>query len=151
MFYQQAKWLGVYFTTGKVSRVEETVDLDLLVQYEDIEGGGGRKVARHDMVVLATGLQPNLGALKLFPQGAPAQDQFSYIEEPDEELEPGKTSLEGVFVIGSATAVRDIPDTIVHSEAAAAQVAGYLNHLKERTSVAAAEAVAAPTDVEVRA
>ena len=150
-FYQQAKGMGVYFTKAKVSRVEETDDHDLLVQYEDIEGGGGRKVARHDMVVLATGLQPNLGALKLFPQGAPAQDQFSYIEEPDEELEPGKTSLEGVFVIGSATAVRDIPDTIVHSEAAAAQVAGYLNHLKERTSVAAAEAVAAPTDVEVRA
>ncbi len=150
-FYQQAKGMGVYFTKAKVSRIEETDDRDLLVHYEDIEGGGGAKVARHDMVVLATGLQPNLGALKLFPQGAPTQDQFSYIEEPDEELDPGKTSLEGVFVIGSATAVRDIPDTIVHSEATAAQVAGYLTQLKAKSTVTAAARTAAPTGIEVKA
>jgi heterodisulfide reductase subunit A-like polyferredoxin len=44
----------------------------------------------------------------------------------DEDLEPGKTSIEGVFVAGTASAIRDIPDTILHSGAAAAQVAGYL-------------------------
>ncbi len=148
-FYQQGKGMGIYFTKAKVSRIEETDGHDLIVHYEDIEGGGGAKVARHDMVVLATGLQPNLGGLKLFPKGAPALDAFSYIEEPDEELEPGKTSLEGVFVIGSATAVRDIPDTIVHSEATAAQIAGYLQHHKPKPAVA--EGLTAPARIEVKA
>ena len=131
-FFQQTKGMAVNFTKGKVSRIEETENQDLLVHYEDIEGGGGQKVARHDLVVLAVGLLPNTGALKLFPEGAPGQDAHSYIEEPNEELEPGKTTLPGVFVIGSATAVRDIPDTIVHSEAASAQIAAYLKRPEAR-------------------
>ena len=125
-FFQQTKGMGVYFTKGKISRIEETDGHDLLVHYEDIDGGGGAKVARHDLVVLATGLLPTPGALTLFPNGAPERDAHGYVREPNEELEPGRTSLPGVFVIGSATAVRDIPDTIVHSEATAAQVATYL-------------------------
>ena len=125
-FFQQTKGMSVYFRRGKVARIEETDGNDLVVHYEDVEGEGGPKEARHDLVVLATGLLPNQGAFRLFPQGAPARDAFSYVRETDEELEPGQTSLDGVFVIGSATAVRDIPDTILHSEAAAAQIAAYL-------------------------
>jgi heterodisulfide reductase subunit A2 len=125
-FFQQTKGMSVYFTKGKVSRVEETDGNDLIVHYEDIEGDGGPKAARHDLVVLATGLQPNPGAFSLFPTGALAEDAFHYVKESDEELEPGRTTLDGVFVIGSATAVRDIPDTILHSEAASAQIAAYL-------------------------
>ena len=125
-FFQQTKGMGVYFTKGKVSRIEETDGHDLLVHYEDIENGGGQKVARHDLVVLAVGMLPNQGAFSLFPNGAPAKDEHAYVREPDEELQPGTTSVDGVFVIGSATAVRDIPDTIIHSEAASAQIAAYL-------------------------
>jgi heterodisulfide reductase subunit A len=125
-FFQQTKGMGVYFTKGKVSRIEETDSNDLIVHYEDIEGDGGAKEARHDLVVLATGLVPNQGAFHLFPNGALANDRYSYVREVNEELEPGETNLPGVFVIGSATAVRDIPDTIVHSEAASAQIAAYL-------------------------
>ncbi len=125
-FFQQTKGMGVYFTRGKVSRVEETDSNDLIVHYEDIEGDGGPKEARHDLVVLATGLLPNPGAFRLFPEGAPEKDSHAYVRETNEELEPGRTSLPGVFVIGSATAVRDIPDTILHSEAASAQIAAYL-------------------------
>src|SRR5208282_2854543 len=125
-FFQQTKGMGVYFTRGKVSRIEETDSNDLIVHYEDIEGEGGPKQARHDMVVLSVGLLPNQGAFQLFPKEQLAKDAYSYIRETDEELEPGQTSLPGVFVIGSATAVRDIPDTILHSEAASAQIAAYL-------------------------
>jgi heterodisulfide reductase subunit A-like polyferredoxin len=125
-FFQQTKGMSVCFTKGKVSRIEETDSNDLIVHYEDIEGDGGPKQARHDLVVLAVGLLPNQGAFRLFPQGGLAKDSYSYVRETNEELEPGQTSLPGVFVIGSATAVRDIPDTIVHSEAASAQIAAYL-------------------------
>jgi len=131
-FFQQTKGMGVYFTKGKVSRIEETDSNDLIVHYEDIEGDGGPKEARHDLVVLAVGLLPNQGAFRLFPKGTLAKDSYSYIRETDEELEPGQTSLPGVFVIGSATAVRDIPDTILHSEAASAQVAAYLKKAEVR-------------------
>ncbi len=125
-FFQQTKGMGVYFRKGKVSRIEETDSNDLVVHYEDIEGEGGPKEARHDLVVLATGLTPNGGGFQLFPAGRLAKDAYSYVKEVDEELQPGQTSLPGVFAIGAATAVRDIPDTILHSEATAAQLAAYL-------------------------
>jgi heterodisulfide reductase subunit A len=131
-FFQQAKGMSVYFQKGRVSRIEETDDHDLLVHFEDIENGGGQKVARHDMVVLSVGLLPNQGAFALFPSAELGRDQYSYVREVNEELEPGATNLAGVYVIGSATAVRDIPDTILHSEAASAQIAAYLKREEAR-------------------
>ena len=125
-FYQQAKGMGVYFVKGKVARIEETDDQDLVVNYEDIEGEGGLKQAKHDLVVLSVGMLPAQGAVGLFKDSRLETDAFSFIKEVDEDLEPGKTSIDGVFVIGAASAARDIPDTILHSGAAAAQIAAYL-------------------------
>jgi heterodisulfide reductase subunit A len=69
---------------------------------------------------------PAQGYIDMFKDGCLQTDAFSYIKEIDEDLEPGKTSIDGVFAIGSTSAVRDIPDTIVHSGAVAAQIAAYL-------------------------
>ena len=125
-FYEQAKGMGVYFVKGKVARIEETTEQNLKVFYEDIEGNGGTKQAEHDLVVLSVGVLPTQGALCLFKDGSLEADPYSYIHEVDEDLEPGKTSIDGVFVAGTAAAARDIPDTILHSDAAAAQAAAYL-------------------------
>ena len=125
-FYRQTKGMGVHFVNGRVARIEETDGNDLLVHFEDIEAGGGQRTVRHDLVVLSVGLLPSSEAVALFPDGQIAKDGDAYIREADEEIEPGRTTLPGVFVVGSASAARDIPDTIVHAEAAAAQIASYL-------------------------
>jgi heterodisulfide reductase subunit A-like polyferredoxin len=125
-FYEQAKGMGVYFVKGKVARIEETENQNLSVHYEDIEGNGGLKQAEHDLVVLSVGLLPTRDALCLFKNGQLEADPFFFVRETDEDLEPGKTSIDGVFVAGAASAARDIPDSILHSGAAAAQVAAYL-------------------------
>jgi heterodisulfide reductase subunit A-like polyferredoxin len=125
-FYEQAKGMGVYFVKGKVARIEETESQNLIVHYEDIEGDGGMKKAEHDLIVLSVGLLPNQDALSLFKDGQLEADLFSYVKEIDEDLEPSKTNIGGVFVAGAASAARDIPDSILHSGAAAAQVAAYL-------------------------
>jgi heterodisulfide reductase subunit A-like polyferredoxin len=125
-FYEQAKGMGVYFIKGKVARIEETDNQNLIVHYEDIEGNGGMKQAEHDLIVLSVGLLPTQDALNLFKDGQLEADPFSYVREIDEDLEPGKTSIDGVFVAGAASAARDIPDSILHSGAAAAQIAAYL-------------------------
>jgi heterodisulfide reductase subunit A len=128
-FYEQAKGMGVYFVKGKVARIEETTEQNLKVFYEDIEGDGGAKQAEHDLVVLSVGALPTQGPLGMFKNGELETDPYHYICEQDEELEPGKTSIEGVFVAGTAAAARDIPDTILHSAAAAAQAAVYLTKM----------------------
>jgi heterodisulfide reductase subunit A-like polyferredoxin len=125
-FYEQAKGMGVYFIKGKVARIEEMENQNLKVHYEDMEGDGGLKQAEHDLVVLSVGLLPTRDAFCLFKDGQLEADPFFFVKEMDEDLEPGKTSIDGVFVAGAASAARDIPDSILHSGAAAAQVAAYL-------------------------
>jgi heterodisulfide reductase subunit A len=41
-------------------------------------------------------------------------------------LNPGATSIPGVFVAGTVSGPRDIPESILHAGAAAAQAAAYL-------------------------
>ena len=125
-FFEQAKGMGVRFVKGKVAKIGETVSGNLKIRYEDIDGDGGPLTAEHDLVILSVGLSANSDAFGLFPPGLLSADPFRYVREIDEDLEPGKTSIEGVFVAGTASAIRDIPDTILHSGAAATQVASYL-------------------------
>ncbi len=132
-FFKQAHDMGVYFVKGRVSEIDEKDDGNLVVTYEDIEGGGGRKQAEHDLVVLSVGLLPNTSALGLFKGDRLEVDPYSYIQEVDEDIDPGRTSIPGVFAAGSVSAIRDIPDTILHSGAAAAQAAAYIES-KKRSS-----------------
>ena len=131
-FYEQAKGMGVYFTKGRVGRIEETDNQNLTLHFEDILNGGEIKTAEHDLVVLSVGLLPQVEVLSMFKKQTLEHEFVPFIKETDLDLEPGKTSIEGVFVAGAASAPRDIPDTIVHAGAAAAQAAGYLTSRRSR-------------------
>ncbi|MGQ9744852.1 MAG: FAD-dependent oxidoreductase [Dissulfurimicrobium sp.] len=129
-FYEQARAMGVHFIKGKVARIEETADQDLILYYEDIEEDSRVKRAVHDLVVLSVGGLPNLDALDCFKGQELGIDPDSFfIAETDEAIEPGQTTIEGVFVAGTASGVRDIPDNVLHAGAAAAQVAAYLKRM----------------------
>jgi heterodisulfide reductase subunit A len=125
-FFQQARDMGVMFVKGKVAEIREKEEGNLALTYEDIEGGGGRRQVAHDLVVLSVGLLANPEPASLFATGQLQMDPFSYVQEPEEDLDPGRTSIPGVFVAGTAAGIRDIPDTILHAGAAAAQAAAYL-------------------------
>ena len=129
-FYEQAKGMGVYFVKGRIGRIEETADQNLNLFYEDILNGDGIKNAEHDLVVLSVGLLPNTEALSLFSDRRLESETIPFVREIDPHLEPCKTSIDGVFVAGAASAARDIPDSIMHAGAAAAQTAAYLKKVK---------------------
>lgn len=129
-FFQQAKGMGVYFVKGRIGSIEQSEKDNVILRYEDIEGDGGVKTAEHDLVVLSTGLLPAQGVRDLFKTDELMLDSFMYVNEPEEDIEPGKTNIEGVFVAGAASRARDIPDSILHSGAAAAQTAAYIEKLR---------------------
>ncbi len=129
-FYEQAKAMGANFVRGRISEITEKEDGNLVLTYEDIENGGGMTQAEHDLVVLAVGVQPGANVTALFPEDDLALDEYFYVGEADEDLDPGRTNLPGVFVAGSAAGAKDIPDSILHAGAAAAQVAAHLERVK---------------------
>jgi heterodisulfide reductase subunit A len=129
-FYEQAKGMGANFVRGRISEITEKEDGNLILSYEDIESGGGLAQAEHDLVVLAVGVQPGADIGRLFPQGAPSLDEYFYVGEADEDLDPGRTDMPGVFVAGSAAGAKDIPESILHAGATVAQAAAHLERVK---------------------
>ncbi|MEA3503122.1 MAG: FAD-dependent oxidoreductase, partial [Actinomycetota bacterium] len=129
-FYQQTKAMGTYFVKGKVADVRGADDGNLIVRYENIAGDGRVVEAEHDLVVLSVGMLPNQDALGLFSNGQLEGDPYNYVREIDEDLSPARTTIDGVFAAGSTTAVMDIPDTILHSAAAAALAGAYVERIR---------------------
>ena len=125
-FYAQAAAMGTTYIKGRVAKVTEQPDGNVLLHYEDVEHGGVLRQAEYDLVVLAVGIRPNNAATALFPEGALALDEYRYIAELDEDHGPGRTSIPGVYVAGSASAARDITESILQAGATAAQVAAHL-------------------------
>jgi heterodisulfide reductase subunit A-like polyferredoxin len=148
-FYKQAGDMGAQFIKGRVAKITEKENGNLVVRYEDVEGDGGIVDAEYDMVVLAVGVRPNMEAAGLFEDGGLALDDYLYVGEADEDLDPGRTNLPGVFVAGSASGVKDIPDSILHAGAAVAQAAAHIE--KSRAAGAAASAVNEESTVQVTA
>ncbi len=127
-FYEQSKAMGVEFVKGKIARVEQLDNGNMALHYEDMEGQGGMQKREHDLVVLTVGFLPNTDVFKLY-KGPLDRDEFNYVCEPDPVSEPGTTNVAGLFTAGTVTGIRDIPDTVLHSGAAAAHAASYLEQL----------------------
>lgn len=125
-FFEQAKAMGTTFLKGRVSSITETAAHNLVLRYEDIDNGGGAKEAEYDLVVLAVGVQPNAEAARFFGPGELALDAYGYMAEVDEDAEPATTNIPGVFLAGSASGPKDIPESILHAGAAVVQAAAYL-------------------------
>ena len=136
-FYSQAKDMGAQYIKGRVSQITQQDNGDLLLRYEDIDNGGGITETSYDLVVLAVGIQPNREVGRLFDDVSLATDEFYYVAEPNAELNPGATTVPGVFVAGTATGAKDIVDTILHAGAAVAQVAAHLEAHRDVEEVAA--------------
>jgi heterodisulfide reductase subunit A2 len=122
-FYQNAKAMGVEFVKGKVARIREGENQSPVIRVELVEDGCEVVEHQHDLVVLATGMQPAWRPDGLQPLRA---DEDGFIHCPAVKLYPAKTDREGIFVAGTAVGPKDIVDTIVEAGAAAMEAAAYL-------------------------
>jgi heterodisulfide reductase subunit A-like polyferredoxin len=142
-FYEQAKAMGATYVQGRVAEITEKDNGNLILRYEDIAGGGGVVEAEYDLVVLAVGVQPSRGVRELFENATLALDESGYVEEPDEDLNPGATSIPGVYAAGAVSGAKDIPESILHAGAAVAQAAAYLERGRKPEHARAPEKVPA--------
>ncbi len=124
-FYQQAKGMGVEFVKGKIARITEKENGNLILRYEDIESGQVKE-AEHDMVILSVGVLANDEITTAFNGQNLETDDYHFIRQKKELTSPALTSIEGVFVAGAASGPMDIPDSIMSAGSASSEAAAYL-------------------------
>jgi heterodisulfide reductase subunit A-like polyferredoxin len=129
-FYEQAKGMGVNFVKGKVARIDQLKNGKMALHYEDMLGDGGPRTREHDLVILAVGFLPNTAPFALYKGGELERDAFNYVREVNPVTEPGATNVAGLYLAGTVNGAKDIPDTVLHSGAAATQVSAYLERMR---------------------
>jgi heterodisulfide reductase subunit A len=134
-FYRRAVAEGVKVIKGKVAKITEVDNFDLVLRVELLDEGGRVVDRRHDLVVLSQGLMA-----AWHPKGtidvAEADDGF--LLTPQAKVNPSFTTMDGVFVAGVAAGPKDIPDAIVEAGEAAMAAANYLYGTRHARSVAPA-------------
>lgn len=131
-FYAQAQSMGVEYVKGKVAKITEKEDGNLILRYEDINTGKVTET-EHDMVVLSVGILPNQGITELFTNRKLELDPFNYVSQSNPLESPAMTTIDGVFVAGVASAPMDIPDSILSAGAASSEAANYIRHISKKT------------------
>lgn len=129
-FFQEAKSMGVNFVKGRIAKIfpKDQPNGDLILRYEDVTTGK-LKESKHDLVVLSVGVLPNSSISRVFSNATLELDEQKFIKQIDELINPAQTTIPGVFVAGTASGPKDIPDSILSAGTAAAEAASYINML----------------------
>ncbi|MFB3855182.1 MAG: FAD-dependent oxidoreductase [Vicinamibacterales bacterium] len=134
-FYRRAVAEGVKVVKGKVGRITQLDNWDLVLRVELLDED--RVVdRRHELVVLSQGLVPAWHPSAVI--GIEEADD-GFVLSPELKLSPSRTSLPGVFAAGVAAGPKDIPDAIVEAGDAAMAAANHLHatHWRSKARVAA--------------
>ncbi|HUS87694.1 MAG TPA: CoB--CoM heterodisulfide reductase iron-sulfur subunit A family protein [Bacteroidales bacterium] len=119
-FYERIKSEGVLIIRGRTARIVEK-DGKLVLRTEDILGD--RLVETSvDMVVLSVGIEPREDAGSLASMLKVETDEYGWFRETGGNMDPVSTLRAGIYLAGVCQGPKDIPDTVAHASAAAANV-----------------------------
>ena len=119
-FYERVQEEGVYFIRGRGAEVVVLDDGKLQVKAEDTNLGI-RVAIDVDMVVLATAMEPQRDADKVASLFGLSRSADGFFQEAHPKLRPFHTNTDGVFLAGDCQSPKDVPDTVAHANAAAAE------------------------------
>ncbi len=125
-FYERVQEEGVYFVRGRGAEVVVLDDGQLQIKAEDTTLG--MLVAINvDMVVLATAMEPQRDADKVASLFGISLSADGFFQEAHPKLRPFHTNTDGVFLAGACQFPKDVPDTVAHASAAAAEALSLLS------------------------
>ena len=110
----------VVYLRGKVSRIFRQRD-KVIVWGADTLSGHHVQIAA-DLVVLAPAMLPRPATRRLAQILGVPVDELGWLLPLDENMHPMATIRPGVFLAGTSIGPMDIPETVAHGSAAAAQV-----------------------------
>lgn len=125
-FYNKLLDEGVHFIRGRVGEVTDwamTPDEEgkLVIRVEDTLAGYVRRIPV-DMVVLATGLEPQKDAQDVRRMFNMSCGSEGFFLERHPKLAPVNTFNDGIYIAGACQGPKDIPDTVAQAGAALAEV-----------------------------
>ena len=130
--YNESKDLGVNYVHGDVDSVTPSGN-GLGVTYTD--GMGESKSIDADLLVLSTGMKPTEGSEALAELFNVELTDSGFYKEIDEKVANISTRAPGVYIAGTATGPKNIPDSIAQAGAAAYMANGYLStHLEKKVN-----------------
>ncbi|MBE0415034.1 MAG: CoB--CoM heterodisulfide reductase iron-sulfur subunit A family protein [Dehalococcoidia bacterium] len=129
-YYEQAKEdFGTKFTRCRVPQIKQDPKTKNLLFSAKAEDGLERR--EFELVVLSVGQTPSPRFFELSEILGIERNQWGFCKT--RELSPVATSREGIYVCGSASAPKDIADTLVEAGAAACQVSILLSSRRSQS------------------
>ncbi len=130
--YNDAKDLGVKFIHGDIDSVTPEGE-GLGVEYTD--GMGSGQYLDADMLVLSTGMRPSKGAEEIADLFNVELTESGFYKEIDEKVANITTRAPGVFIAGTSTGPKNIPDSIAQAGAAAFMSANHMRtHIEKKVN-----------------
>jgi heterodisulfide reductase subunit A2 len=129
-YYNRSKdEYGVRFIRCRISDVrEDKITKNLFICYETEDG----KLLEEefDMVVLSVGFMPKQGVKKLADKIGIELDEYGFCKTND--LTPVETNKVGIFVCGSFSGPKDIPETVIQASGAAAEASNIISEERNK-------------------
>ena len=110
-FFEQAKAMGANFVKGRVAGDQrDGRRATSSSATRTSRTAAAIAEAEYDLVVLAVGVQPNRDARSASSRTRSSRSTtYDYVDEVDEDLNPARTSIPGVFVAGAASGAQGHP------------------------------------------
>ena len=121
---------GIHFIRGRVSEVAETIDGRVQVKAEDTLSGKPVKV-KLDLLVLMSGIICHRGNHDLARSVSLPVDEDGFFRSLDNIAGVTRTDRKGLFLAGTCTGPKTIPETLAEARSAALNVYEYLKAKKK--------------------
>lgn len=117
-FFNRTRQAGVHFHHGKVTSVERRDD-HLRVRWDEAFHGE-RDHVDVDMVILATGFEPQPDSAEVAALFGISRSPSGFFLERHPKLAPIETATQGIFIAGACQSPKDIPDSVAQAGGAVA-------------------------------
>jgi len=136
MYLEAQTQYGVIFVRGRLSEAAETIDGRVTIKAEDTLMGKMLKITV-DMVVLMTGMEAAESTEQLTAMLNINTGKDGFLNPADEYLQSNLTREKGVFVAGTCTGPKTIPETLADARGAVVAIDEYMRSASgERNRIA---------------
>ncbi|MDZ4059107.1 MAG: FAD-dependent oxidoreductase, partial [Bacteroidales bacterium] len=116
---------GIRFIRGRVSEVSEDINGNLIIKAEDTLISKPVRITLN-LLVLMTGIIPDQDNSNLIQQLGVKLADDGFVYSPDPLYGSGKTNIDGLFVAGSVTGPKTLPEVINEARSTSLEIHNYL-------------------------